>query len=141
MSNVIYITYIEDNIEYCKVKIKLGDDEDNILKISAEESDNEEVDELDYEYLNTKRQSEPFNNVTSNKKMKIDDKEVYQAMELVKQYLKSKKDFQSYFFAALNIIIKKKIYYTAVAFNSVLNTIYFQTCISCRRGNRIDRFS
>ena len=32
-----------------------------------------------------------------NEKSKIDDKEVYQAMELVKQYLKSKKDFQSYF--------------------------------------------
>ena len=32
-----------------------------------------------------------------NSKSKIDDKEVYQAMELVKQYLKSKKDFQSYF--------------------------------------------
>ena len=32
-----------------------------------------------------------------NTKSKIDDKEVYQAMELVKQYLKGKKDFQSYF--------------------------------------------
>ena len=32
-----------------------------------------------------------------NTKSKIDDKEVYQAMDLVKQYLKDKKDFKSYF--------------------------------------------
>lgn len=32
-----------------------------------------------------------------NTKSKIDDKEVYQAMDLVKQYLKEKKDFKSYF--------------------------------------------
>ena len=39
-----------------------------------------------------------------NEKSKIDDKEVYQAMELVKQYLKSKKDFQCQ-------AISKKIFY------------------------------
>ena len=64
----------KDFVDFVKNKKKSGKKENKKQKI--EESDNEEVDELDYEYLNTKRQSEPFNNVTSNKKMKIDDKEV-----------------------------------------------------------------
>ena len=63
----------QEFVNFVKSKKRTGKKENKQKKIEEEEEYDEQNDELDYEYLNTKRQSEPFNNITSNKVRKVDD--------------------------------------------------------------------
>ena len=63
----------QEFVNFVKSKKRTGKKENKPKKVEEDEEYDENNDELDYEYLNTKRQSEPFNNITSNKVRKVDD--------------------------------------------------------------------
>ena len=63
----------QEFVNFVKSKKRTGKKENKHKKEEEDEEYEENNDELDYEYLNTKRQSEPFNNITSNKLRKVND--------------------------------------------------------------------